>query len=195
MAAAVVPLKGSSVEKCGHWWTDRSSENGASVWGPSAWTILLRGRKWKQHHPCTTWCSAQAGWHSAAQHSPKVTPVTLWPRKLPPSDDGPWARRGEGDTSHMVHRQGVSITLHSSTSYFYRAAASPRYCWKATISNTLSMNRVLRVKMHALISQLVLAGQPGIRKVLPQENSGGTGKLQPRFCMRRSCFLEARNWA
>lgn len=36
------------------------------------------------------------------------------------------------------------------------------------------------VKMHALISQLVLAGQPGIRKVLPQENSGGTGKLQPK---------------
>ena len=126
---------------------------------------------------------------STVQRSP------LWPRKLPPSDDGPWGRRGEGDTSHMVRRQGVSITLQSSNSYFYRVATSPRYCWKATISNTLSMNRVLRVKLHALIFQLVLAGQPGVRKVLPQENSGGTGKLQSRFCMRRSCFLEARNWA
>ena len=97
--------------------------------------------------------------------------------------------------SHVVHRQGVSITPYSSTSYFYTAATSPRYCWKATISNTLSTNRMLRVKLHALIFQLVLAGQPGLRQVLPQENSGGTGELHSRFCMRRSCFLEAQNWA
>lgn len=53
MAAAVVPVKGSSVEKCGHWWTDRSSGNGASVWGPSAQTISLGDRRWKQYHLCT----------------------------------------------------------------------------------------------------------------------------------------------
>ena len=75
-AAAVVLVKGSSVEKCGHWWTDGSSGNGASMSGPSARTISLRGRRWKQYHLCTAWGSASAGRHSAAQHSPKVT---AWP--------------------------------------------------------------------------------------------------------------------
>lgn len=191
MAAAVVPLK----ELSGEVWplVDRQVFWGMGhLCGDHPHGPSCSGVGSKQHHPCTTWCFAQAGWKPQLLSTVKSHPCDpVTQGSCLPLMIVRLSRRGR---RHKPHGPQAWSVLHCTVQLpMFIEQLQSIVLLESTVSNTLSMNRVLRVKMHALISQLILAGQPGISAPSKRELRR-TGKLQPSSAWE-PCFLEARNWA